>query len=101
MAIIREEHQQDYTVIHNKVLDDPNISLECKGVYALISMIYKDDGIEIEELYNEVIFKGSRSLYSDCDIEFMLYDLQKRGYIKIKTKIDYGLKKTFNYIEIL
>ena len=52
MAMIREEHQQDYTVIHNKVLYDPNISLECKGFYALITMLskngkrwYRDRGI--------------------------------------------------------
>ena len=44
MAIIREEHQQNYTVIKNQIFNNPKMSIKAKGL--LCFMLSKPNGCD-------------------------------------------------------
>lgn len=99
MAIIREEHQQNYTVVPNDILNDLSLPIECKSLYAIIKMLSKNKISEYEEVIKLIVSSESNLIRSDID--YMIYELEEKQYLRIHFGINYGLKKTFNYIEVL
>ena len=95
-------NKEIYTVIKNDILNDSNISLECKALYSIIKMLSKGDVIKSEDVISFFTDKEPFNyLYVCSNVESMISELYCFRYVEQSFSIDYVNKQTVNYIKTL
>lgn len=91
MSIIRIKKNRDFVVLHKGCLQNPNLSLKAKGLWAYCLAQPDDWNFHIRQL--STVLKEGREAISSA-----LKELIKYGYCKtIQNKDEYGRFETFDY----
>lgn len=93
--IQRDESDEDFTVIPNSTLQDPNLSWSAKGLLCFMVSNRKDWKIHVWHLAK--IYKGDERGNSRDAVKRMLMELREQGYVKYEMTRGSDGKWVHNY----
>lgn len=91
MSVIKVKIQKDFTVVYNRVLENPNLSFKAKGLWAYCMSLPENWQFHVTHLA-KVCKDGKNAIYS------ALKELQKEGLVERCQKREKGIYGPVDYI---